>query len=164
MQRVVAVWGLQRGSLCYTRIYCESYNSEIICVVKFVNKITFYSDCTQRRAPPPPCPCGAGSSNRITFTPLKRAQPIYSQKYIWTYIGSNTDFTNNDIWCMCLADSNTFGPSVFLDRILISEIIIKIIYFYFQKHKSFIYENRIFWNQKNRFFFSEMGINPLGPL
>ena len=45
---------------------------------------------------------------------------------------------------MCLAGSNILEPLVFLDRIAISEIIIKIIYFYFPNSKSFIYENLIF--------------------
>ena len=45
---------------------------------------------------------------------------------------------------MCLAGSNILEPPMFLDRIAISEIIIKIIYFYFSKSKSFIYENLIF--------------------
>ena len=42
-------------------------------------------------------------------------------------------FTKNDFWCVCLAGPNIREPPVFLDRIAISEIIIKIIYFYFQK-------------------------------
>ena len=42
---------------------------------------------------------------------------------------------------MCLARSNILEPPVFLDRIAICEIKIKIIIFYFQKYKNFIYEN-----------------------
>ena len=45
---------------------------------------------------------------------------------------------------MCLAGSNILEPPMFWDRIAISEIIIKFIFFDFPKIKSFIYENLIF--------------------
>ena len=53
-------------------------------------------------------------------------------------------FTKTDIQYTCLTGSNTMDPPMFLDRIAISEIIIKILYFYLLKSKSFIYENLIF--------------------
>ena len=50
---------------------------------------------------------------------------------------------------MGLTHSNIWEPPVFLDRIAISEIKIKIIDFHFEKPKSFIYENLL----KQVFFF-----------
>ena len=45
---------------------------------------------------------------------------------------------------MRLTGSNILEPSMFFDRIAISEIIIKSLYFCFPKFKSFFYENLIF--------------------
>ena len=57
----------------------------------------------------------------------------------------------SDFGHMGLTHSNIWEPPVFLDRIAISEIKTKIIYFHSQKSKSFIYENLL----KTGFFYGK---------
>ena len=51
------------------------------------------------------------------------------------------------------AGSNILEPPVFLDRMAISEILIKIEDFYLQNFRNFIYENRIFQITQNGFLY-----------
>ena len=59
----------------------------------------------------------------------------------------------SDFGYMGLAPSNISEPPVFLDRIAISEILIKSKYFYFEKPQTFIYENLLKIWKKRRLFF-----------
>ena len=107
-------------------------------------------------------PLNRGLARRRNTAPHKEGQMDLFPKAFLRGPPWGRDFGKNDTWCMCLAGSNILLLPAFLDGIAISEITIKIIYFYSQKYR-FLFMETWFFEIRKFDFSSQNGNKSTGP-